>query len=244
MTDYTPTFDGATEDAGAATATAADLDQDFSDIETAIGTKINSIAAEGKLVSLTAAGDIQSSGVPASYLTGLTSNLNTQLGLLDKEDSAVSNFRVGGSVQLLDWDAWGASVPSIDISGLTSGTHNKYYPTGRDTGGTAWSDLDNIPTDAYGLLLEYRGQFTSTSGLGSYGATLHVYPGDIADSTNDSYLRADMHRRKDLSGRTVKFSSGQFWVPLHTTQAFKVCVTLTNATHTAGKLILRGFAHE
>jgi hypothetical protein len=246
VTDYTPTFDGATEDTNTNPGQAADMDQDFTDIETAIASKIDEVSgAEDNLIALDSDGNAKDSGIAASLLTGITSNINTQIGLIDHEDAAITNYRVGGSIQMLDWDAYGSTAPSISTTSLVSGTHYKYYPTGNDTGGTAWTDLDNLPSDCYALLLEWRGQFNgNASGTNSFGATLHVYPGDIADSTNDSYLRMNLFRRSDLNGRDFSGSSGMFWVPLHTTQAFKVAITRTNCTTSSDKLIVRGFAHD
>lgn len=238
MTDYTPTFDGATKDGAAASGLAADMDQDFTDIETAIASKVETVSAavSGNLIESDANGKMVDSGVPSSYLTGLTGDAQAQIDALVDIEADISNWKRAGNFYMR---SAAVSQTPFDISaGVTQSTHETL---GDSTSGATntWSELDVLPSTTRLCLFAIQSNWLQRNALTEHDLELHIYKGDETNKVTDETKVMSISEQNYGAAANMQHSDYVI-VPCSDAQLFKIYWS-TNATTGQLKLHLKGF---
>lgn len=180
MSDYTNTFGGALKDSQSETIKGVDWDTEYDEIETVIATKTDKVTGnEGDLVELGASGNIATSNVVATNLTGLDSNLQTQLTGSNMENS-VTYYAAAGPYHIGD-----GTYPLATKLDLYNGASEDVWTSVGPTGSGAsiiWTDLDALPTSTGTLILEVYQQIQSSATLLIGG--LFLKTGDDTDTSS------------------------------------------------------------
>jgi len=165
MANYTNTFGGSLKDGTQDTIEGVDWDTEYDNVETAIATKANKDTGDnGELVELTAAGDILAAGPLATNLTGLTSNLQTQITAAIPPQNN-TGYQPAGYVHLLDGSvthsAEFASLWERDGGGVGGDQTALVGPTGSGAE-NIWTAMDGFPSTARIAIVNF--QFYTTGG--------------------------------------------------------------------------------